>query len=265
MLFGADVTHPAPGSGARSVAAVVGSLDCAAARYATQLAVQPGGVEHIATLQSMADALLRGFYASTRQRPSRLIFYRDGVGEGQFQSVLATELPLLRAACAALGDGSYAPRITFIVVQKRHSTRLFVANERDADRSGNVPPGTVVDRTICHPSEHDFYLTSHAGIQGTTRPAHYHVLVDENGYGADALQTLSYNLCHLYCRCTRSVSIVPPVYYAHLAAYRGRMLLAAQDAGSDAASSEASGGGGEGATGVPMAMHPRVQNAMFFV
>jgi hypothetical protein len=27
------------------------------------------------------------------------------------------------------------------------------------------PPGTVVDSKICHPTEFDFYLCSHAGIQ----------------------------------------------------------------------------------------------------
>ncbi|KAF9587211.1 hypothetical protein IFM89_039570 [Coptis chinensis] len=31
--------------------------------------------------------------------------------------------------------------------------------------SGNIVPGTAVDSIICHPSEFDFYLCSHAGIQ----------------------------------------------------------------------------------------------------
>lgn len=36
------------------------------------------------------------------------------------------------------------PRVTFVVVQKRHHTRLFPANHRDrssTDRSGNILPG----------------------------------------------------------------------------------------------------------------------------
>jgi eukaryotic translation initiation factor 2C len=35
------------------------------------------------------------------------------------------------------------------------------------------------------------------------------VLVDENGFSADALQLFTYWQCYLYCRCTRSVSYVP--------------------------------------------------------
>ena len=125
----------------------------------------------------------------------------------------------------------------------------------------------MVDTDICHPHEHDFFLVSHAGIQGTSRPAHYHVLLDENEYGADELQRMAYALCHVYCRCTRSVSLVPPVYYAHLAAYRGRVLRAGEEAASDAAS-VLSGGAAQGAAaagGAPMDVHARLQQSMFFV
>ena len=38
----------------------------------------------------------------------------------------------------------------------------------------------VVDRQIINPGHFSFYLNSHAGIQGTSRCAHYTVLVDQN-------------------------------------------------------------------------------------
>jgi hypothetical protein len=34
-----------------------------------------------------------------------------------------------------------------------------------------------------------------------------------------------YSMCYLFCRCTRSISVVPPVAYAHLAAKRARCLM----------------------------------------
>jgi eukaryotic translation initiation factor 2C len=92
-------------------------------------------------------------------------------------------------------------------------------------KSGNIPPGTTVDVAITHPTEFDFYLCSHAGIQGTSRPSHYHVLWDDNNFSADELQALTYQLCHTYVRCTRSVSIPAPAYYAHLVAFRARYHL----------------------------------------
>ncbi|KAM0874637.1 hypothetical protein ACQ4PT_037324 [Festuca glaucescens] len=279
IVFGADVTHPSPGEDASpSIAAVVASMDWPeVTKYKCMVSSQGPREEIIADLYTetkhpqkglvaggMIRELLVSFYKATGRKPSRIIFYRfvinrlcftesffslglilnylicrDGVSEGQFSQVLLYEMDAVRKACATLQEG-YLPPVTFVVVQKRHHTRLFPENHgaRDlADRSGNILPGTVVDTKICHPTEFDFYLCSHAGIQGTSRPTHYHVLLDENRFSADALQTLTYNLCYTYARCTRSVSIVPPAYYAHLAAFRARHYL--EDEFSDQGSSSA--------------------------
>jgi len=96
ILFGADVTHPAPGSDAASVAAVVGSVDAQGGRYQARLSVQPGKQEVISNLDGMCADLLRAFNRSTGKKPERVIFFRDGVSEGQFQIVIRDELPLLR-------------------------------------------------------------------------------------------------------------------------------------------------------------------------
>ncbi len=44
-----------------------------------------------------------------------------------------------------------------------------------ADRSENCLAGTAVDRGVGHPTEFDFYLQSHGGLLGTSRPTHYSV------------------------------------------------------------------------------------------
>lgn len=49
-------------------------------------------------------------------------------------------------ACASL-EPNYQPTVTFVVVQKRHHTRLFANNHHDrhaVDRSGNILPGTLL-------------------------------------------------------------------------------------------------------------------------
>ncbi|CAN4094334.1 unnamed protein product [Withania somnifera] len=242
IIFGADVTHPESGEDCSpSIAAVVASQDWPeVTKYAGLVSAQPHRQELIQDLYrtwqdpqrgtmsgGMIRELLLAFKKATGQKPLRIIFYRDGVSDGQFYQVLLYELDAIRKACASLEPG-YQPPVTFIVVQKRHHTRLLPNNHNDrnhTDRSGNILPGTVVDTKICHPTEFDFYLCSHAGIQGTSRPAHYHVLWDENNFSADEMQSLTNNLCYTYARCTRSVSVVPPAYYAHLAAYRARFYM----------------------------------------
>ncbi|CAN0505226.1 unnamed protein product, partial [Ectocarpus sp. 8 AP-2014] len=78
-------------------------------------------------LASMVKNLLISFYRVNNAKPARIIFFRDGVSEGQFREVLRYEVRAIEQACAALEVG-YRPTITFIVVQKRHHTRLFQPN-----------------------------------------------------------------------------------------------------------------------------------------
>ncbi|KAF8364827.1 hypothetical protein HHK36_033197 [Tetracentron sinense] len=244
----------------RRIPLVVASQDWPeVTKYAGLVCAQAHRQELIQDLYKSGKILehLISFRRATGQKPQRIIFYRDGVSEGQFYQVLLYELDAIRKACASL-EPNYQPPVTFVVVQKRHHTRLFANNHADrnaVDKSGNILPGTVVDSKICHPTEFDFYLCSHAGIQGTSRPAHYHVLWDENNFTADRLQSLTNNLCYTYARCTRSVSIVPPAYYAHQAAFRARFYMEPETSDSGSMTSgpagRGSGIGGVRSTRVP--------------
>lgn len=64
---------------------------------------------------------------------------------------------------------------------------------------------------------------------GTARPAHYTVLLDEifradyKDHAADELEKLTHDMCYLYGRATKAVSICPPAYYADLVCTRARV------------------------------------------
>ncbi|CAN0916560.1 Protein argonaute 5 [Linum grandiflorum] len=282
IIFGADVSHAPPGEDSfPSIASVVASMDWPeVTKYRGVVSAQRTREEIILDLYTervdpgkgiihggMIRELLLVHYKKTGYKPERIIFYRDGVSEGQFYQVLLHEVDAIRKACRSMQGDNYFPGITFIVVQKRHHTRLFPQIHGDrhtTDKSGNILPGTVVDTQICHPTQFDFYLNSHAGIQGTSRPAHYHVLFDENNFTADNLQVITNNLCYTYARCTRSVSIVPPAYYAHLAAFRARYYI--EGIGEQGESSAS----GQGVTALPRAVQQlpkikdNVKNVMFY-
>ncbi|CAF3974303.1 unnamed protein product, partial [Rotaria magnacalcarata] len=172
-------------------------------------------------LYLMSTDLLKLFAQRNGCFPNKIVFYRDGVDDGHFQKVLDHEIRSLQNACKALYMNNPLPKITFIIVKKRHNTRFFVRDPATGNMS-NVQPGTVIDTDIVHPLGFDFYLNSHAAIQGTSRPILYHVLYDEIGFSSDEIQSLTYFLCHSDVRCTKAVSIPAPVHYAHLAAYQSR-------------------------------------------
>lgn len=135
-----------------------------------------------------------------------------------------SEVQAIRRACSRIEADTYKPKITFLVVQKRHHTRFFPTNPRDShDKNFNVPAGTCVDTKITHPTAQDFYLVSHASIQGVAKPTKYRTLWDDDNMSEDDIEQLTYFLCHMFTRCNRSVSYPAPTYYAHLAAARAKV------------------------------------------
>ncbi|XP_021951101.2 protein argonaute-2 [Folsomia candida] len=243
LIMGADVTHPPPGSMKKiqigkgktedvavpSFVGVTGSIDMTGMPFMMDIRAQRkadrGAAEVIQDLDKIVLDMLIMFRRQTKGiRPRKIIYYRDGVGEGQFPEVLHTEMLAMRKACNSLTDydGSpYQPKITFVTVQKRHKTRFFYHSPRGIV---NPPPGTVVDKEIVHQTQTDFYLCSHAGMMGTSRPTRYHVLWDDSNFTADEIQHLTYYLCYMYVRCNKSVRIPAPTYYAHWAAARAKAL-----------------------------------------
>ncbi|CAD6187630.1 unnamed protein product [Caenorhabditis auriculariae] len=225
MVVGIDVTHPTQAElrmNMPSVAAIVANVDLLPQSYGANVKVQKKCRESVVYLLDAIRERIITFYRHTKQKPARIIVYRDGVSEGQFAEVLREEIQSIRTACLAISD-DFRPPITYIVVQKRHHARMFCKFQSDmVGRAKNVPPGTTVDTGIVSPEGFDFYLCSHYGVQGTSRPARYHVLLDECKFTADEIQNITYGMCHTYGRCARSVSIPTPVYYADLVATRAR-------------------------------------------
>ncbi|XP_015684208.1 protein argonaute-2-like, partial [Protobothrops mucrosquamatus] len=225
IFLGADVTHPPAGDGKKpSIAAVVGSMDAHPNRYCATVRVQQHRQEIIQDLAAMVRELLIQFYKSTRFKPTRIIFYRDGVSEGQFQQVPGLFSPFPCVLCVRkMGQNSlkkdYLVLVGYFVLSKEKRFRAIFGKSRVdlfAGRRLTEVGGRDGDHSLTEFGVH---------FQGTSRPSHYHVLWDDNRFSSDELQILTYQLCHTYVRCTRSVSIPAPAYYAHLVAFRARYHL----------------------------------------
>ncbi|KAI3755624.1 hypothetical protein L1987_55428 [Smallanthus sonchifolius] len=235
MIMGMDVSHGSPGRpDIPSITAIVGS-QCwpLMSRYKACVRTQSSKVEMIQGLFEpqedgtdngmMSELLLEFYRTSNKRKPTQVIVFRDGVSESQFTQVLNYELDQMIKAYQLLGEGD-APKFTVIVAQKRHHTKFFQANGPE-----NVPSGTVVDKNVVHPRNYDFYMCTQPGMIGTSRPAHYHVLLDEIGFSPDALQNLILSLSYVSQRSSAATSIVAPVSYAHLAAQQMGQFIKFED------------------------------------
>ena len=124
------------------------SVDPKASIYGVKIRVQDSGQneEVIQDMKNVVAELLKLFRDRTKYRPEALVMFRDGVSEGQFTTVMARELMAIRAACKELEE-NYEPKITYLVVQKRHHTRFFPM-DKNQYWNGNALAGTVVDQGI---------------------------------------------------------------------------------------------------------------------
>uniref|UniRef100_A0A1I7TQZ5 Piwi domain-containing protein n=1 Tax=Caenorhabditis tropicalis TaxID=1561998 RepID=A0A1I7TQZ5_9PELO len=207
-----------------SIACLVGSMDGYPTRFAPVFRVQPRQANTIVDLGDMIREAILNFWNSTGFKPHKIVIYRAGIQD--VEEILQVELRALREACSSI-DPAYQPGFTFIGLDVTHHTRLFAAD--DADQIGasrNVPAGTLVETGVTVNNLFEFFLVSHAGIQGTSRPTRYIVMWDDNQMPPEEIHEMTYQLCHTQSRCTRSVSIPSPVYYAKLVAQRAKILMA---------------------------------------
>ncbi|KAI4604089.1 hypothetical protein KJ359_000216 [Pestalotiopsis sp. 9143b] len=272
MVVGYDVTHPTNMAGkAENVPSMVGmvsSTDPQLAQWPGTAWAQAGRVEMLdANLEAKFEDRIRLWKKNNpRSTLDNIIIYRDGVSEGQFMQVLEVELPRIRAACRKLCKPE--PKIALIVSVKRHQTRFYPTDPNNMTNSRNIKNGTVVDRGVTLARVWDFFLTAHTALQGTARPAHYTVLLDEvfrHTYRAEAannLEKITHEMCYLFGRATKAVSICPPAYYADILCTRQRVHMNELFEASDTASSISTGA----ATQITSrSVHSKLQNSMYYI
>jgi len=115
IIFGADVTHPAPGENRQSIVAVVASMDVVGFQFSGRIKVQEGGQEVIDGLRDLVRELLLAFQRQVNKRPARILFYRDGVSEGQYADILDKEFRAVKEACCQIdGTCAYVPCINIL-------------------------------------------------------------------------------------------------------------------------------------------------------
>lgn len=223
MLLGGDISHATPAqlrspSPPPSLAALVGTWDKECTAYSAVASAQESTLAMINDVVPMFKELIRRY----RERndnllPQRLIYYRDGVSESEFQAILDQEAYKMQALFKQTGTPC---KMTVICAIKRHHTRFFP--DTMGTKLGNVPCGTSVENSN---TRNDAFIISHGDLQGTKRPTRYITLLDENSMTPEEFARITHNLNSSYARATRSVAIVPPIYYADQVAERSKLHL----------------------------------------
>ena len=210
MICGMDVFH-STALGKKSVLGLTASINNSATKYFSSCVVQSElGQEASHSLRvGMTKALEAFKKANGGTWPQRMIFYRDGVGEGQVAAICFPEIEQIKAAIAGLG---IEVQFMYINVGKRINTRIFGG---DVGSFKNPMPGTVLDAAITDQDTYEFFLVSTAAKQGLASPTRYTVVYDSIGQSPDKIELLTYKLCYTYYNVSGAIKEPSAIRYAH--------------------------------------------------
>ncbi|KAM6930622.1 piwi-like protein 1 [Xenentodon cancila] len=214
MVVGIDCYHDVA-AGKRSIGSLVASLNQTMSRWFSKCVLQHKGQEIMDGLKMALSGALKDYLKFNKCLPSRIIVYRDGVGDGQLHSVVNYEVSQIIDSIKSMGQ-DYEPKLSVVVVKKRISSRFFTLI---GSKVTNPPPGTVIDTEVTRPEWYDFYIVSQAVRFGSVAPTHYNVVYDTSGLKPDHMQRLTYKLCHMYYNWQGIIRVPAPCQYAHKLAF----------------------------------------------
>lgn len=215
MTVGFDVSHH-PRDKSRSIGAMVATMDLkkTGAFYSVTSSYKDGNEMNNGLSAHMKKAL--EIYRETcGALPEKIVFYRDGVGEGQIQYIQKLEIEPLMVKLRRIYD-EQEPKLAYIIVNKRTNTRVF---KPSGSMFINPKPGTVVDRVITLAERNDFFLISQHVSQGTVSPTAYNVIYNTSGLKKDKLESLTYKFTHLYYNWSGTTRIPAVCQYAKKLAF----------------------------------------------
>jgi len=210
MVIGYDSYHDSNQRGL-AVGAVVATINQSMTRFSSTCTMHRNDEELLDQMKvCVTNAIHKYKKMNNGDTPKKVIFYRDGVGEGQIQYVKEIEVAAIRSV---FKDAGCSPQMAFIVVSKRVSNKFFQCN--NGGPPVNPPSGSVVDDVVTLPERYDFYLVSQSVRQGTVNPTSYNIVENTTALTPDHFQKLTYKLCHLYYNWPGTVRVPGVCQYAH--------------------------------------------------
>jgi aubergine-like protein len=156
MIVGTDVFHNI-GKGQKSVVGFCVTIDNKFTRHYSTLHIQESkGQEIIYCMEKLMKRSLLEYQKENKCLPEMIIFYRDGVGESQFDLVMQHEIPSILESFKSI-DQNYSPKFAEIIVTKRIDDRFFFGQKKAAI---NPCSGTIISSKVVSKKYFDYFLVA---------------------------------------------------------------------------------------------------------
>uniref|UniRef100_A0A336MII6 CSON000428 protein n=1 Tax=Culicoides sonorensis TaxID=179676 RepID=A0A336MII6_CULSO len=208
LIIGFDVSHNKQNG--KSFSAMVACFDHNLAQFFSCVSEHKYGEQISTDFTLNVQKAIKAYQAENYEKKlTRLVIYRDGVGEGQIAQVLEYEKkPVEETLKTQFGeDFGFA----FVIVNKKTKTRIF---HQSRGYEGNPPAGTVCDTHITLPERYDFFLIPADCRHGAVSPTYFNVIHDTTRLAPAIMQKLTYHLCFGYFNWSNAITVPDVVKYA---------------------------------------------------
>lgn len=197
--------------------------------YSLTNSTQLGGFTYLQTqkeyklqkLDEFFPKCVRSYKEHSKTLPTRIVIYRVGAGEGNFNRV-KEEVEEMRRTFDKIQPG-YRPHLVVIIAQRASHARVFpscISGNRATDQ--NIPSGTCVENVLTSYGYDEFILSSQTPLIGTVRPCKYTILVNDAKWSKNELMHLTYFRAFGHQVSYQPPSVPDVLYAAENLAKRGR-------------------------------------------
>lgn len=211
--MGYDTWHNSSQKG-QSVGGLICSTNQTLTRFYSQCTLHNNNEELCDNMKAGVMKAVQVYQKNNGQPPKRIIFYRDGVGEGQIKQVQEQEVEEIKKI---FRENKLNVAFTFIIITKRINTRFYKLDSKN--QFVNPPSGSVFDDVVTLPERYDFFIVSQSVRQGTVNPTSYNVIEDHSGWKPAQIQAITYKLSHLYYNWPGVVKVPHVCQLAHKLAF----------------------------------------------
>lgn len=208
IIAGADVYH---GAHQNSVISLVSQMGHNFTTFYSLTSKQKKGVQIMNGVYKMVIDAVKYYIQKYGKPPKEFLFFRHGVGEGQYDDVIEFEVNRILETFA-VNYKTDAPKLTFVIVNKRVDDRFAVQTK---DGLKNPQGGLVVIDDVVKRDRANFFLIAQNVTQGTANPTHYEVLFTSGGLKFEEVVELAYSFTYGYANWMGAVKVPAPVQYAH--------------------------------------------------
>lgn len=216
IVIGIDVCHK---KGRKSSVGISGTITTDFTQTRTDMKIQPSNrpQEIIDYIGEQTSEIVRAYIKRTKETPTNVIIYRDGVGEGQIKDLYIREVNHIKTTLEKEFPEMNI-QLSVILVTKRISERFFTNNRGEVQ---NPNTGLIVDTQVTREGFFEWFMVAQNVTQGCATPTKFRVIHnDAENTVADYWYNLTYFLTFMFMNWKGPIRVPMVLQNAHTMAFK---------------------------------------------